>query len=166
MESVAAPPTGPQAGVDRPGSDMPGYPKALPSADPNLCWKACNDTSGCVAWAYGIPKCGFGASSQPLCWLKSAVPGSTSNACRISGAQVRRHAVWLGASSSADPDPLDQGEAGGAMVNRPLINGKFTFLAGWLDQSFWPDGLYRAPTDEALAFDVKVRPRAVGRCTE
>ena len=25
----------------------------------------------------------------------------------------------------------------------------------WLDQSFWPDGLYTAPTDEALAFDLK-----------
>jgi len=29
------------------------------------------------------------------------------------------------------------------------------FLAGWLDQSFWPDGLYTAPTDAALAFDLQ-----------
>lgn len=39
-------------------------------------------------------------------------------------------------------------------VTRPLINGNFIFLAGWLDQSFWPDGLYTAPNEEALAFDV------------
>lgn len=30
------------------------------------------------------------------------------------------------------------------------------FLAGWLDQSFWPDGLYTAPTDDALRFDLEV----------
>lgn len=41
-------------------------------------------------------------------------------------------------------------------VTRPLLNGKFVFLAGWLDQGYWPDGLYTAPTDEALAFDIKV----------
>jgi len=39
-------------------------------------------------------------------------------------------------------------------VTRPLLNGNFTFLAGWLDQSFWPDGLYTAPTDAALASDL------------
>lgn len=29
----------------------------------------------------------------------------------------------------------------GLQVSRPLLNGKEIFLAGWLDQSFWPDGL-------------------------
>lgn len=43
-------------------------------------------------------------------------------------------------------------------VTRPLLNGKFTFLAGWLDQSWWPDGQYTAPTDEALASDVHAVP--------
>jgi len=36
------------------------------------------------------------------------------------------------------------------------LNGNFTFLCGWLDQSYWPDGIYTAPTDEALAFDLEV----------
>jgi hypothetical protein len=36
------------------------------------------------------------------------------------------------------------------------LNGDPLFLAGWLDQSWWPDGQYTAPTDEALAFDLKV----------
>ena len=44
-------------------------------------------------------------------------------------------------------------------VTRPLLNGKFTFLAGWLDQSWWPDGQYTAPTDEALASDIDAVPR-------
>jgi len=41
---------------------------------------------------------------------------------------------------------------------RPLLNGNFTFMAGFLDQSWWPDGQYTAPTDEALAWDIHVVP--------
>ena len=37
----------------------------------------------------------------------------------------------------------------------PLLNGKFVFQVGTLDQGFWPDGLYTAPTDAALAFDLQ-----------
>merc|ERR1712151_718179 len=29
------------------------------------------------------------------------------------------------------------------------------FLAGFLDQSWWPDGIYTAPSDEALAYDLE-----------
>ena len=36
-----------------------------------------------------------------------------------------------------------------------MLNGEFVFLAGWLDQSFWPDGIYTAPTDDALAYDLE-----------
>ncbi len=39
-------------------------------------------------------------------------------------------------------------------VPRPLLNGKFVFQHGPLDQGFWPDGLYTAPTDEALKSDL------------
>jgi len=42
---------------------------------------------------------------------------------------------------------------------RALLNGNFTFLAGFLDQSWWPDGQYTAPTDEALAHDLQIVPR-------
>ena len=34
------------------------------------------------------------------------------------------------------------------------LNGKACFQYGPLDQGWWPDGLYTAPTDEALAFDI------------
>ncbi len=35
------------------------------------------------------------------------------------------------------------------------VNGKRTFMYGPLDQGWWPDGLYTAPTDEALKFDIQ-----------
>ena len=44
-------------------------------------------------------------------------------------------------------------------ITRMFLNGKFVFQAGPLDQGFWPDGLYTAPTDEALRFDVEEMKR-------
>lgn len=41
-------------------------------------------------------------------------------------------------------------------VRRPLLNGEFVFQFGTLDQGYWPDGLYLAPTLEALVFDLRV----------
>lgn len=40
-------------------------------------------------------------------------------------------------------------------ITRLLLNNKFVFQAGPLDQGFWPDGLYTAPTDDALKFDIQ-----------
>ncbi|MDG4830773.1 AbfB domain-containing protein [Solwaraspora sp. WMMD1047] len=40
-------------------------------------------------------------------------------------------------------------------VRRPMLNGQFVFQVGTLDQGYWPDGLYTAPTDAALAFDLQ-----------
>jgi beta-galactosidase/beta-glucuronidase len=37
---------------------------------------------------------------------------------------------------------------------RIALNGKITFLHGPLDQGYWPDGIYTAPTDAALRFDL------------
>ncbi len=41
----------------------------------------------------------------------------------------------------------------GAM--RLCLNGEPFFQLGPLDQGYWPDGLYTAPTDEALRFDIE-----------
>jgi hypothetical protein len=41
-------------------------------------------------------------------------------------------------------------------LTRLLLNNKFVFQAGPLDQGFWPDGLYTAPTDAALKYDVEI----------
>jgi hypothetical protein len=38
---------------------------------------------------------------------------------------------------------------------RIALNGKITFLHGPLDQGYWPDGIYTAPTDDALRFDLE-----------
>ncbi|MCL1888601.1 MAG: beta-galactosidase [Kiritimatiellaeota bacterium] len=38
---------------------------------------------------------------------------------------------------------------------RLQLNGRDLFQFGPLDQGWWPDGLYTAPTDEALLFDIK-----------
>lgn len=39
-------------------------------------------------------------------------------------------------------------------VKRMLLNNKFVFQYGPLDQGWWPDGLYTAPTDAALKYDI------------
>jgi beta-galactosidase/beta-glucuronidase len=44
-------------------------------------------------------------------------------------------------------------DAGG--FSRLFLNGQPLFHLGLLDQGWWPDGLYTAPTDEALMFDIK-----------
>ncbi len=40
-------------------------------------------------------------------------------------------------------------------IQRMMLNDKFVFQYGPLDQGWWPDGLYTAPTDEALLFDIE-----------
>jgi hypothetical protein len=40
-------------------------------------------------------------------------------------------------------------------TDRIFLNNEPYYNLGTLDQGFWPDGLYTAPTDEALAFDIK-----------
>lgn len=40
-------------------------------------------------------------------------------------------------------------------IQRMLLNDRFVFQYGPLDQGWWPDGLYTAPTDEALVFDIE-----------
>jgi hypothetical protein len=46
-----------------------------------------------------------------------------------------------------------------AGVNRLFLNNQPLFEYGTLDQGWWPDGLYTAPTDEALRFDIEQTKR-------
>ena len=39
---------------------------------------------------------------------------------------------------------------------RLMLNNKPYFQLGPLDQGFWPDGIYTAPTDEALRYDIEM----------
>jgi len=41
-------------------------------------------------------------------------------------------------------------------INRLFLNNKPLFQFGPLDQGWWPDGLYTAPTDAALRYDIEV----------
>ena len=43
--------------------------------------------------------------------------------------------------------------------NRLFLNGQPLFELGLLDQGWWPDGLYTAPTDAALASDIETTKR-------
>ncbi len=44
---------------------------------------------------------------------------------------------------------------------RIAINGDITFLLGPLDQGYWPEGIYTAPSDEAMALDL-IRTKQMG----
>ncbi len=46
-------------------------------------------------------------------------------------------------------------------ILRMMLNNEFVFQYGPLDQGWWPDGLYTAPTDEALLFDI-VKTKEMG----
>ena len=41
-------------------------------------------------------------------------------------------------------------------IQRLMLNNEPLFQFGPLDQGFWPDGLYTAPTDEALRYDIEM----------
>ncbi|MBN2137578.1 MAG: hypothetical protein JW720_07220 [Sedimentisphaerales bacterium] len=41
-------------------------------------------------------------------------------------------------------------------INRLFLNNEALFQYGPLDQGWWPDGLYTAPSDEALRYDLEV----------
>ncbi len=46
-------------------------------------------------------------------------------------------------------------------IRRLFLNDKPLFMFGPLDQGWWPDGLYTAPTDEALRYDIE-QTKALG----
>jgi len=48
---------------------------------------------------------------------------------------------------------MKKDEAG---INRLFLNNEVLFQYGPLDQGWWPDGLYTAPTDKALKYDIQV----------
>ena len=48
---------------------------------------------------------------------------------------------------------ISLGTSGGFV--KMLLNNQFTFQYGPLDQGFWPDGIYTAPTDDALKSDIE-----------
>ncbi|MCX6344461.1 MAG: hypothetical protein NT018_05225 [Armatimonadetes bacterium] len=54
-----------------------------------------------------------------------------------------------------------------ALVNgiyKLVLNGQFVFQIGPLDQGFWPDGIYTAPTDAALKWDIETEKQLGFNC--
>ncbi len=47
---------------------------------------------------------------------------------------------------------------------RICLNNKPYFMIGTLDQGFWPDGIYTAPTDEAMRFDIEALKKMGFNC--
>ena len=54
---------------------------------------------------------------------------------------------------------ISVGTVGG--IKKMLLNNQFLFQIGPLDQGFWPDGNYTAPTDDALRSDIE-QEKALG----
>ena len=51
---------------------------------------------------------------------------------------------------------MEQDDAGGP---RLFLNGRPYFHTGELDQGYWSDGMYTAPSDEALIYDIELMKR-------
>ncbi len=81
--------------TDRPGSDYAGYD--LPSADPQLCAKACADDAKCKAYTFVKPGLQGPAAR---CYLKDPAPAALPNDCCVSG--VRTRATTLRARSPSE----------------------------------------------------------------
>lgn len=60
--------------------------------------------------------------------------------------RVRSYAAFRSIAIGKD----DQG------ITRILLNGKPYFQVGPLDQGYWPDGIYTAPTEAALKYDIEI----------
>ncbi|MDN5213741.1 glycoside hydrolase family 2 TIM barrel-domain containing protein [Fulvivirgaceae bacterium BMA12] len=43
---------------------------------------------------------------------------------------------------------------------RLMLNNKYLFQYGTLDQGWWPDGLYTAPSDEGLKYDIEITKKS------
>lgn len=59
----------------------------------------------------------------------------------------------ISAGNTSDGLKVSKGKNIG--YRRMLLNNEYLFQFGPLDQGWWPDGLYTAPTDEALRFDIE-----------
>jgi PAN domain len=117
-----------EAGVNRPGGDYRSI--ELPSADPALCRRACDDEARCRAYTYVKP--GVQGPSA-LCWLKSEVPPAVPDDCCASGVKADAgqaaagepsigQSLKAGASKSVAADATPQAQEEG--VDRPGENYK------------------------------------------
>ena len=96
--------------------------------------------------------------SDPTCTAGGAGAGAGASVTR--GASVvdevnsytafRNVTVLRGTAGGA----ASGSSSGAPRTARLALNGAPYYMAGLLDQGYWPDGLYTAPSDEALASDI------------
>ena len=99
------------------------------------CKALCLKTQGCEGYVFSGPAGACGRKTT--CWLKKLISPPAGG--WPSGNRTCRDSQVL-------PQP------GSSYL--PLLNGNRTFLTGTLDQSWWPDGEYTAPSEAALESDL------------
>ena len=133
------------SGVDIGGRDLRGCSQFnnCSVADRAGCREMCQGTPGCLGWVFS------NCSSSNNCWLKSDVGLNCTTTMR------RAHGVGFSLSCSTEGQGCRESQVlGYRSAPRPLFNGRHTFFTGALDQSWWPDGQFTAPTDFALQEDL------------
>ncbi len=70
----------------------------------------------------------------------------------VSGQRATLHADAVTGYFGMRKTALGKDEKG---ITRMMLNNKFVVQHGLLDQGYWPDGNYTAPTDEALRYDIE-----------
>ena len=69
------------------------------------------------------------------------------------GLRIRLGADQVASYAAMRKISLGKDDAGRTVI---YLNNKPYFQAGVLDQGYWPDGIYTAPTDEALRYDLEM----------
>ena len=125
------------------------------------------------------PKIGY--DTQKPGWSIFRKGRAKVNVGQLAQVKIRRPRLWtpdtpylygLTISLIRDGRVIDKVQAYTAMrsisakvdeygVKRLALNGKILFQLGPLDQGWWPDGLYTAPTREAMLFDI-VKTKELG----
>jgi hypothetical protein len=107
-----------------------------------------------VAWASGRPGEAFALSipNPKLWWPASPFLYDLKVTLRQSAAASGKTLDSVDSYFGMRKISIGQDEKGLARI---MLNDKPVFHNGFLDQGFWPEGIYTAPTDEALRFDLE-----------
>jgi hypothetical protein len=115
-------------------------------------WEVSQDGKVLIAWTDGLGGEGGGDLSigNPRLWSPESPFLYDVRVSLVDGGKVIDTVQSYFAVREMTVGKDDKG------VTRMLLNGKPYFQVGPLDQGFWPDGIYTAPTDEALKYDIEM----------
>jgi len=113
-----------------------------PDVEKNLSWYKARSTSGSVTLDVPISNARPWTPDVPFLYgLKVELKDESGQTLDSVSSYFGLRSITVGHDESGN--------------TRPMLNGKPTMLPGALDQGYWPDGIYTAPTDEALRFDIE-----------